>query len=406
MSSLVFEILLIVALILMSGAFVAAETSMISMRESQVRQLALTRGKRGRRLERLVSDPNRFLAAVQIGVTFATMLSSAFGAATVADRVSGSLVRAGMSEGLADPLALIGITLVISFLSLVLGELAPKRLGLQRSETIALFASGPLSVLARLFRPVVWLLGKCTNGVVRLFGGDPRAKGEVISQEELQSLVEAHESLTSVERRVIADVFAAEDTRVREVMVARPDVEFLQGSLTVSRAARQAVAHRHSRFPVIGEDVDDVIGVVRLRDLLAPTPGVDRSATVADIAEAVAVIPGTKGVLDALHRDAHRGATPGGGGRRVRRHRRHRDDRGPDRGDRRRDAPGRGGPGDVRNRDRRRPGGGRRPAEPGRLRRTDRAPSGPRPVRHGGRIPDGAPWPGPAHRGQRRVARS
>jgi putative hemolysin len=300
MSTLVLEILLIVALIMVGGAFAAAETSMISMRESQVRQLALTRGKRGQRLERLVSDPNQFLAAVQIGVTFATMLSSAFGAATVADRVSGWLRGLGMSAGLSDTIALVGTTLVISFISLVLGELAPKRLGLQRSETIALVASGPLSVLARLFRPVVWVLGKCTNGVVRLLGGDPRASGDVISQEELQSLVEAHESLTMVERRVIADVFAAEDTRVREVMVARRDVEFLQGSLTVSRAARLAVVHRHSRFPVIGEDVDDVIGVVRLRDLLAPPAGVDRSATVADIAETVSVMPGTKGVLDAL----------------------------------------------------------------------------------------------------------
>jgi putative hemolysin len=300
MSSLVLEILLIVALILLGGAFAAAETAMISLRESQVRHLAATRGKRGRRLERLVSDPNQFLAAVQIGVTFATMLSSAFGAATIADRVSRWFDGLGMSPGLADTLALVGTTLVISFVSLVLGELAPKRLGLQRTETIALVASGPLSVLARLFRPVVWVLGRCTNGVVRLFGLDPHVTGDVISQEELQSLVEAHESLTTVERRVIADVFAAEDTRVREVMVARPDVEFLQGSLTVSRAARQAVEHRHSRFPVIGADVDDVIGVVRLRDLLAPPPGVDRSATVADVAAPVSVIPGTKGVLDAL----------------------------------------------------------------------------------------------------------
>ncbi len=307
MNSLALEIALVVVLILVGGTFNAAEISMISLRDSQVRRLAATRGKRGQRLERLVSDPNRFLASVQIGVTFATMLSSAFGAATIADRASGWLIESGMTPGAAGPVALIGVTLILAFFSLVLGELTPKRLGLQRSESIALIAAGPLSVLARLFRPVVWLLGRCTNLVVRLLGGDPSAKGEVISEEELQSLVGAHESLTTVERRVIADVFAAEDTRVREVMVARPDVEFLQASLSVSRAARQALLHPHSRFPVIGSDVDDVLGVVHIRDLLAPSHPLGRAATVADVAVAVTVIPGTKRVLDALSEMRRRG---------------------------------------------------------------------------------------------------
>jgi putative hemolysin len=300
-NSLGAEIALVIVLILLGGAFNAAEISLISLRESQVRQLAATRGKRGQRLERLVSDPNRFLAAVQIGVTFATMLSSAFGAATIAERVGAWLTGLGLSTGLADTLALIGITLILAFISLVLGELTPKRLGLQRSESIALVASAPLSLLAALFRPVVWLLGKCTNGVVRLLGGDPHAKGEVISEEELQGLVQAHESLTSVERRVISDVFAAEDTLVREVMVARPEVEFLPASMTLSRAARHTLGMPHSRFPVTGRDVDDVVGVVHIKDILAPSHPLGRAATVGDVAAPVAVMPGTKGVLDALH---------------------------------------------------------------------------------------------------------
>ncbi len=301
MSNLGAEIALIIVLILVGGTFTAAEASLLSLRESQVRQLAATRGKRGTRLEKLVSDPNRFLAAIQIGVTFATMLSSAFGAATIAERVGGWLAGLGMSAGVADTLALIIITLILAFISLVLGELTPKRLGLQRSESVALLASGPLSLVATLFRPLVWLLGKCTNGVVRLLGGDPHAKGEVISEEELQGLVQAHESLTTVERRVISDVFAAEDTLVREVMVARPDVEFLPASMTLSRAARHTLGMPHSRFPVTGRDVDEVVGVVHIKDILAPSHPLGRAATVGDIAGPVSVMPGTKGVLDALH---------------------------------------------------------------------------------------------------------
>jgi len=295
------EIGLVALFIVIGGCFTAAEISMISLRESQVRHLAVNHGARGRRLERLVADPNRFLAAVQIGVTVATMLSSAFGAVTVSERVASWLVTLGVEQGASTPIALIGVTLLISFFSLVLGELTPKRLALQRRESIALFASGPLSLVAKLFRPVVWLLGRSTDLMVRLLGGDPKASGGEITAEELQSLVAAHESLTSVERRMIADVFDAEDTHIREVMVPRPDVDFLSASLTISRAARLALAHPHSRFPVIGRDADEVIGVVHIRDLLVPTHPLGRAATVADVALPVAVMPGTKGVLDALH---------------------------------------------------------------------------------------------------------
>ena len=294
------DIAIVALFILIGGCFNAAEISMISLRESQVRHLAATAGTRGQRLERLVSDPNRFLAAVQIGVTVATMLSSAFGAATVSGRVAGWLRDLGVGDA-SEAVGLIGTTLVISFFSLVLGELTPKRIGMQRREAIALFASGPLSVLARLFRPVVWLLGRSTNLMVRVLGGDPDATGEEITSEELQSLVVAHESLSNVERRMIADVFEAEDTHVRQVMVPRREVDFLSASLTVSRGARSAAEHLHSRFPVVGRDADEVVGVVHIRDLLLPDPALGRSATVGDLATPVTVIPGTKGVLDTLH---------------------------------------------------------------------------------------------------------
>lgn len=300
MDNIGLEIALVAVLILIAGGFNAAEVALISLRASQVRQLAATRGKRGRRLAQLVSDPNRFLAAVQIGVTVATMLSSAFGAATIAGRASAGFVRLGMSRGLADPLALVGITLVLAFVSLVLGELTPKRLGLQRRESVALLAAGPLTALARAFRPVVWLLGKCTNGAVRVLGGDPNAKGELISEEELHGLVAAHEALSTVERRVISDVFAAEDTLVREVMVPRPEVEFLPASMTLSRAAKQTSGKPHSRFPVIGRDADDVVGVVHITDILTSTHPLGRAATVGDVAGPVTVLPGTKNVLGAM----------------------------------------------------------------------------------------------------------
>ena len=300
MSTLAWDLVLIMVLILIGGSFAAAEIAMISLREGQVRRLAETRGRRGRRLSLLVADPDRFLASVQIGITVTTILAAAIGAATVAPRVAESWISFGMTENAADPLALVVVTLIVAFLALVLGELAPKRLGLQHSEGIALAASGSLAVLARLLRPIVWLLERASSVVARVLGGSSQGADSVMSPDELRSLVLAHGSLTSVERRMIVDVFDAETTRVREVMVPRPEVEFLPASMSVSRAARTALGQAHSRFPVIGHDSDEVVGVVHLRDLLAPGHPLGRAASVGDVCHPVTVLPGTKGVLDAL----------------------------------------------------------------------------------------------------------
>ena len=322
--------------IVIGGIFNAAEVAMISLRQSQVEQLAATKGRNGQLLEKLVSDPTQFLAAVQIGVTVATMLSSAFGAATVSENVAAWLVEMGMEPTVAEPVALVGVTLIISFCSLVLGELTPKRLGLQRSEAIALAGARPLSVLARLFTPVVWLLGRSSDLFVRLLGGNPKARGEVMGQDELRSLVLAHESLTSVERRMIVDVFHAETTRLREVMVPRPDVVFLPATMSLSRASRIALTHPHSRYPVIGHDSDEVVGVVHLRDLLSPSHPLGRAASVRRRLPSGHGDAGYQGRARCAAGDACGRGSPRGRGRRIRRHRRHRHPRGPGRGDRRR----------------------------------------------------------------------
>ncbi|HEY0359827.1 MAG TPA: hemolysin family protein [Mycobacteriales bacterium] len=292
------DILIVLLFILVGGLFAAAEIALVSLREGQVKALA-ERGKRGRRVARLVSDPNRFLAAVQIGVTLAGFLSAAFGAATLSSHAARGLERLGLDERFADPVAFVGVTALISYVSLVLGELVPKRLALQRSEGIALAVASPLDRLATLFRPVIWLLSVTGDALVRLFGGDPEANRETISGEELRDLVAAHESLGRDERALIDDVFSAGDRQVREVMLPRTEVEFLDGAMTVGRAARIAGASPHSRYPVVGESSDDVVGFVHLRDLLVRPDG-DRSTTVAAVAREVKRLPGTKRVLAAL----------------------------------------------------------------------------------------------------------
>jgi putative hemolysin len=290
---------IVLVLILIEGVFVAAEIALVSLRESQVRALAET-GRRGAAVAKLVSDPNRFLAAVQIGVTSTALLSSAFGAVTLSEDAKRFLVRHGWGDGLASATGIVGVTLIISFVTLVLGELAPKRLGLQRAESAAVFFAPPLSRIATFFRPVIWLLSKSTDVVVRLLGGDPRAGREPISEEELRGLVAAHESLTNDERRLIDDVFSAGERSIGEVMIPRTEVTFLDGSLTISRAAKVAADSPHSRYPVIGRDQDDVLGFVHIRDLLLPSMRHDRDRTVASVAREVKALPGSKHVLNAM----------------------------------------------------------------------------------------------------------
>jgi putative hemolysin len=297
-SSVLQNIALVLAFVLVGGFFAAAEIALISLRDSQVRKLS-ERGKRGARVAKLADDPNRFLSAVQIGVTLAGFLSAAFGAATLADEATPALVDLGLSEGIAKPLALVGITLAISYVSLVLGELAPKRIALQRAEGLSLLVAPFLDRLAALSRPVIWLLSISTNLVVRMSGADPNAGRDSISAEELRALVAGHEEITHAERALIEEVFAAGARQLREMLVPRTEVQFLDASTPLSKAAGIAAGSPHSRFPVFRESHDDVIGFVHVRDLLDPTRS-ERDTPVAEFVRPVKYLPASKSVLAVL----------------------------------------------------------------------------------------------------------
>ncbi|MCZ2859491.1 hemolysin family protein [Blastococcus sp. VKM Ac-2987] len=300
MSDVWLSIVMVVAFIMLGGVFAGAEIALVSLRESQVRAMAEQGGRRGQAVQKLLEDPNQFLAAVQVGVTLAGFFSAAFGASTLSAPLADWMRGRGVSEGLAGTLALVLVTVAISYVSLVVGELTPKRLALQRAEGFALLVAAPLNLIAKLSRPVIWLLSKSTNGLVRLVGGDPKASGESISQEELRDLVAAHESLSSDERRLIDEVFRAGEREVREVMTPRTEVQFLDASMTASRAAKLVAESNWSRFPVAGRDEDDVIGFVHVRDLFLPNHPAGRAATVGDLAREVTRLPGTAAVLTVL----------------------------------------------------------------------------------------------------------
>lgn len=293
------NVLVVAFFILLGSVFVAAELALVSVRESQTQRLAETGGRRGHKLAELQRDPNRFLAAVQVGVTLTGFVSAGFGAAEIAPQVQPWLVALGLPEQLAGTVAFIVVTLVIAYFSLVIGELVPKRLALQNAERISLAVAPGVDLFSKVMRPVVWLLSRSTDLVVRLLGGDPTASREEISGEELRGMVASHTELTAEERELIDDVFEAGDRELREVMVPRTEVEFLDASLPVFRAAKVVADQPHSRYPVITGSPDEVVGFVHVRDILAPDV-VERGIRVGELARQVAMFPGTKAVIPAL----------------------------------------------------------------------------------------------------------
>ena len=296
MNDIGWDILIVLAIVMIGGFFAAAEMALVSLREGQVRALA-RHGRRGQRAARLAQDPNRFLSAVQIGVTLATLLSGAFGAATLASRLRSVLER-HLSAGVASVISVAVVTLVISFFTLVLGELAPKRIALQRAERVSLFAAPLLDRLATLARPLVWLLSRSTNLVVRVLGGDPGAGRGVMTEQELRDVLTGNQALSPDERHIVSEVFDAGKRQIREVLVPRTEVDFLSASMSLREAAQIAVAAPYSRFPVYQESYDDVIGFVHARDLL--DPAADGSRLVGEVARTVKLLPTTKTVLSAL----------------------------------------------------------------------------------------------------------
>ncbi|MEY4164133.1 MAG: hypothetical protein RLZZ79_1085 [Actinomycetota bacterium] len=293
--SLAIDLFVVFFFIGLGALFVAAEIALISLREGQVKALS-ERGRRGRKVAELAGHPNRFLAAVQVGVTLSGFLSAAFGADQLGDYLIPVLADAGLSDGVAAGLSLVLLTLVIAYFSLVLGELVPKRIALHKSEQIALVVAAPVSFTARIFQPLIWLLSHSSDLILRALGIDPKASRAEISEEELVDLVTGHKALTEEERDIVEEVFNASERQVHEVMVPRTEVDFLDASLTLGQATAIAIDKSHSRYPVVRGSSDEVIGFIHVRDLLdAPD-----KKSVMDLARPILFLPGTKGVLPAL----------------------------------------------------------------------------------------------------------
>lgn len=285
---------LVAVLVVVNAALSGSELALISVRESQLKQLEREGTATARRLVRLARDPNRFLATIQIGITLAGFLASATAAVVLAEPIAPLL---GFLGRLGEPAAVALVTVLLAFVTLVLGELAPKRLALQWSLPWARLAAGPIDVVSTISRPVVWLLGATTNLVVRLVGGRANPVPQQLTHEELRDIVVSHRGLDAEQRQIIDAALEIHERTLREVLVPRRAVFFLRED-DVAGAARSALAAAgHSRAPVVREHhLDDVVGVVHWAALTRA----DDDTTVRSVMAEPLVLPETVRVYAAL----------------------------------------------------------------------------------------------------------
>lgn len=295
--SLGLNILLIFIFLLLGSVFAGTELALVSLRGSQIDQME-QEDARGKRVAQIARDPNTFLSTVQIGVTLSGFLSASFGESSISPYIVPIVESWGVPTSVAAPLTTIVLTLIISYCSIVISELVPKRIAMQRNEQIARAVVPAIHVFAKVCKPIIWLIGKNTNIIVRLLGFDPNETDSEVSDEELRVLVNTNTNLSKDERTILDDVFDASETIVAEVMRPRADVVFLDGDMPIEKAAAYVREMPYSRYPVTGKDFDDVLGFVHVRDLLDIRD--PEAKTVADVTREGISLPGTSKLLPSL----------------------------------------------------------------------------------------------------------
>lgn len=269
------QLLLQVILIAINAYFAATEIAVISLNEAVIRHQAEEGDKKAARLLHIVEQPTGFLSTIQIGITLAGFLGSAFAADNLAGRLSqwfaAQYALTAAAEAAVHTLSVILITIVLSFFTLVFGELVPKRVAMKKSEQVARFTCGVVAFLAAVMRPLIWLLTVSTNAVLRLVHIDPNEEDDEVSEEGIRMMVDIGEEKGAIqagEKEMIENIFEFDNMTAGDVMIHRTDMVMLWVDDTAEKIAQTIESSGLSRFPVYEEDADDIIGILNTRDWL------------------------------------------------------------------------------------------------------------------------------------------
>ncbi len=267
-----FEITILVFLILLNAFFAASEIALISLNDNKIKAMAESGHKKAKLLQQLLSEPSKFLATIQIGITLAGFLASAFAAETFAGGLASYLYALGvpLTEELLETISLIMITLVLSYFTLVFGELVPKRLAMTKAEPISFFVVKPLTWLSKISMPFVKLLTLSTNTLVRLMGVDPYADREQVTEEEIRMMVDVgneNGTIQESEKMMINNIFEFDNKSVSDIMTNRRNIVGIPIEMKLSDVVKLVHDEKYTRFPVYEQSIDHIIGILHVKDL-------------------------------------------------------------------------------------------------------------------------------------------
>ena len=274
MDSIPKQLLLQLVLILLNAFFAATEMAIVSLNDNKVRKLAESGDKKAVKMLKMVEEPNGFLSTIQIGITLAGFLGSAFAADTFSDKLVNWLIGScgvTLSESALNAIAVVVITIILSYFTLVLGELVPKRIAMKYSDKLAMAVCGVISGMATVLKPIIWLLSKSTNIILRLFGINPNEIGENVTEEDIMVMIDAAEEGGDIDaeaKEMIENVFDFDDMTVSDLMVHRTEMTVIWENDSTDDILKTIIDSGFSRFPVCGEKMDDVIGIIRAREYL------------------------------------------------------------------------------------------------------------------------------------------
>ena len=266
-------LLLQLVFIALNAIFACAEIAVISINDVKLAKLAASGDKRAIRIARLTSQPARFLATIQISITLAGFLGSAF----AADNFAGKLVELLLKTGTTIPahtlnaISVVLITLILSYFTLVFGELVPKRLAMKKAERIAFALSGIISAISTVFKPLVWLLTASTNGILRLLGINPNEEDSSVTEEEIRMMIDAGSEKGAIEadeKELLQNVFEFNDVSAADMLTHRTMVDMLWLEESDEAWAKLVSSTNHSYYPICADTADDVVGILRARDYL------------------------------------------------------------------------------------------------------------------------------------------
>lgn len=257
---------------MLNAFFAASEMALVSLNDNKIKLMAEGGNKKAILVYNLLSEPSRFLATIQIGITLAGFLASAFAAGSFAGRLGELLFNLGvpLNQRMLESIATVIITLLLSYFTLVLGELVPKRLALQKAEAVAFFAASPLTFLSKITHPFVKLLTWSTNIIVRLFGLDPNAENENVTEEEIRMMVDVGEekgTIQETEKRMINNIFEFDNKTVSDIMTHRTNILAIPVESTLKEIVHIVNVEKYTRIPVFEEDIDHIVGILHVKDL-------------------------------------------------------------------------------------------------------------------------------------------